>query len=149
MTRPYAVSESDAEYEGTGGTTAALGGWNLAVSPFSDRQAEALQVLEAFATEEVMLTVFELGGYLPPNLELVGEADPAEVGPVARYADVVQSASENAVPRPATDLWPEQSALVYQEVNAAYRGAKDPETAMNDLAEELEQSEAEVTTDGD
>ncbi|OAQ51080.1 sugar ABC transporter substrate-binding protein [Natrinema mahii] len=148
MTRPYAVSESDAEYEGTGGTAAALGGWNLAVSPFSDRQEKALQVLEAFATEEVMLSVFELGGYLPPNLELVGEADPDEVGPVARYADVVQSASENAVPRPATDLWPEQSALVYQEVNAAYRGAKAPAAAMNDLAEELEQSEAEVDTDG-
>ncbi|QCC60686.1 extracellular solute-binding protein [Natrinema thermotolerans] len=149
MTRPYAVSESNAEYQGTGGTTAALGGWNLAVSPFSDRQAEALQVLEAFATEEVMLAVFELGGYLPPNLDLVAEADPDDVGPVARYADVVQLASENAIPRPATDLWPEQSALIYQSVNAAYRGVQSPEAAMNDLAEELEQSEAEVATDGD
>ncbi|MBZ6496675.1 extracellular solute-binding protein [Natrinema longum] len=147
-TRPYAVSQQEAEYEGTGGTVAALGGWNLAVSPFSERQEEALQVLEAFATEEVMLTVFELGGYLPPNLDLVAEADPDEVGPVARYGDVVQRASENAVPRPATDLWPEQSALVYQSVNAAYRGEQSPEVAMSDLAAELEQSEAEVETNG-
>ncbi|QFU83729.1 extracellular solute-binding protein [Natronorubrum aibiense] len=144
MTGPYAVSQEDAEYEGTGGTTAALGGWNLAVSPFSNRQEEALQVLEAFATEEVMLTIFEVGGFLPPNLELVAEADPDDVGPVARYGDVVQSASENAIPRPATDLWPEQSALISQSVNAAYRGEQAPETAMNDLANELEQSEAEV-----
>ncbi|AEH37985.1 extracellular solute-binding protein family 1 [Halopiger xanaduensis SH-6] len=149
MTRPYAVSQEEAEYEGTGGTTAALGGWNLAVSPFSERQEEALQVLEAFANEEVMLTIFQLGGFLPPNLDLVAEADAEEVGPVVRYADVVQSASENAVPRPATDLWPEQSALIYQSVNAAYRGAQSPESAMNDLAQELEQSEAEVGSNGD
>jgi ABC-type glycerol-3-phosphate transport system substrate-binding protein len=148
MTRPYAVTQQEAEYDGTGGTASALGGWNLVVSPFSERQEEALQVLEAFATEEVMLTVFELGGYLPPNLDLVAEASPDEVGPVARYGNVVQWASENAIPRPATDLWPEQSALIYQEVNAAYRGAKPPEAAMNDLARELEQSEAEVTGNG-
>ncbi|MFD1564958.1 extracellular solute-binding protein [Haloarchaeobius amylolyticus] len=148
MTRPYAVSQEEAEYEGTGGTTAALGGWNLAVSPFSNRQEEALQVLEAFATDTVMLSVFELGGFLPPNLELVAEADQSDVGPVARYADVVQSASENAIPRPATDLWPEQSALIYQGINAAYRGVQAPEVAMNDLANELEQSEAEVQANG-
>ncbi|ELY68959.1 extracellular solute-binding protein [Natrinema versiforme] len=148
MTRPYATSAEEAEYEGTGGTVAALGGWNLVVSPFSDRQEEAIQVLEAFASEEVMLTVFELGGFLPPNLDLVEEASTDDVGPVARYGDVVQSASENAVPRPATDLWPEQSALIYQEVNAAYRGAKSPAGAMNDLATELEQSESEVGDNG-
>jgi ABC-type glycerol-3-phosphate transport system substrate-binding protein len=149
MTRPYGVSRREAQYQDVGGTAAALGGWNLAVSPFSNRQAEALQVLEAFANEDVMLTVFELGGFLPPNLELVAEADPSDVGPVARYGDVVQSASENAIPRPATDLWPEQSALIYQEVNAAYRGAKAPEAAMNSLANELEESESEVRSNGD
>ena len=145
MTRPYAVSQQEAQYSDIGGTAAALGGWNLAVSPFSNREEESLQVLEAFANREVMLTVFRLGGFLPPNLELVGDADPSEVGPVARYADVVTSASENAIPRPATDLWPEQSALIYQAVNAAYRGAQAPEAAMNDLANELEQSEVEVS----
>ncbi|WP_254523649.1 extracellular solute-binding protein [Natrinema caseinilyticum] len=148
MTRPYAVTRQEAEYADAGGTAAALGGWNLAVSPFSNRQEEALQVLEAFANEDVMLTVFELGGFLPPNLDLVAEADPSDVGPVARYADVVQSASENAIPRPATDLWPEQSALIFQAVNAAYRGAQAPEAAMNDLEQELEQSESEVQTNG-
>ncbi|MFA9415692.1 extracellular solute-binding protein [Natrinema sp. HArc-T2] len=145
MTRPYAVSRQEAQYSDVGGTAAALGGWNLAVSPFSNREEEALQVLEAFANREVMLTVFRLGGFLPPNLDLVAEADASDVGPVARYADVVTSASENAIPRPATDLWPEQSALIYQAVNAAYRGAQAPEAAMNDLANELEQSESEVS----
>ncbi|WP_049890375.1 extracellular solute-binding protein [Natronorubrum sulfidifaciens] len=149
-TMPYAVSEADAAYEGVGGTTSALGGWHLVVSPYTDRREEALQVLEAFASEEVMLTIFELQGFLPPIIELVTEADEAEIGPIARYTDQVQRASETAIPRPVTDVWPEQSALIYQEVNAALRGAKAPDEAMADLSERLEGSETEVAgQDGD
>ncbi|MXV64412.1 extracellular solute-binding protein [Natronorubrum sp. JWXQ-INN-674] len=144
MTQPYAVSEDEAEHEGVGGTAAALGGWNLTLSPYTDRSEQALEVLEAFTQEEVMLTIFELQGFLPPNLDLLDDADPDEIGPIARYVDQLQMAGENAVPRPVTDVWPEQSALMFQEIHAAYRGAKSPEGAMNDLADRLEQSETEV-----
>ncbi|SEW32220.1 extracellular solute-binding protein [Natrinema salifodinae] len=148
MTRPYAVSQEETEFEGVGGTAAALGGWNLTVSPHTERREEALQVLEAFTAEDVQLTVFELGGFLPPNIDLIEEADPDEIGPSARYTEQLQAAGENAIPRPVTDLWPEQSALIYQEVNAAYRGEKAPETAMSDLEERLQRSEAEVAENG-
>ncbi|ELY29052.1 family 1 extracellular solute-binding protein [Natrialba magadii ATCC 43099] len=144
ITQPYAVSEDEAEFEGVGGTAAALGGWNLTVSPYTDQIDEVLQVLEAFTHDEVMLTIFELQGFLPPNIDLVEEADPDEIGPIARYVDQIQLAGENAVPRPVTDVWPEQSALIFQEVNAAYRGAKSPSEAMEDLAGRLEGSESEV-----
>ncbi|ELY62171.1 extracellular solute-binding protein [Natronolimnohabitans innermongolicus] len=144
MTQPYAVSEDEAEHEGVGGTAAALGGWNLTLSPYTDRAEQALQVLEAFTHDEVMLTIFELQGFIPPNIDLLDEADPDEIGPVARYVDQLQLAGENAVPRPVTDVWPEQSALIFQEVNAAFRGAKSPEDAMTDLADRLEGSETEV-----
>ncbi|WP_436343667.1 extracellular solute-binding protein [Natronorubrum sp. FCH18a] len=143
-TMPTAVSEDEAENEGVGGTTSALGGWNLVVSPYTDRREEALQVLEAFASEEVMLTILELAGFLPPVIELVTEAEEDEIGPIARYTDQVERASENAIPRPVTDVWPEQSALIYQEVNAALRGEKAPDVAMSDLSERLEGSETEV-----
>ncbi|ELZ10391.1 extracellular solute-binding protein [Natrialba aegyptia] len=143
-TQPYAVSEDDAELEGVGGTAAALGGWNLALSPYTDKTEQALQVLEAFTHDEVMLTIFELQGFLPPNLDLVADANPDEIGPVARYVEQIQMAGENAVPRPVTDLWPEQSALIFQEVNAVYRGAKAPTAAMDELASRLERSESEV-----
>ncbi|ELY53952.1 extracellular solute-binding protein [Natronococcus jeotgali] len=149
MTHPYGVPEGESEFEGVGGTSAALGGWNLTVSPHTERRAEALQVLEAFTSEDVQLTIFELGGFLPPNVDLIEEADPDEIGPSARYTEQLRAAGENAVPRPVTDLWPEQSALIYQELNAAYRGAKPPETAMSDLADRLERSEAEVSESDD
>ncbi|WP_247000604.1 extracellular solute-binding protein [Halosolutus gelatinilyticus] len=143
-TTPIGVPQDEAEYPGVGGTASALGGWNLVVSPYTERKEEAFQVLDAFATEEVMLTIFELQGFLPPKIELVTEASEEDVGPLARYSNQIQQASENAIPRPVTDVWPEQSALIYQEVNAAYRGAKSPEAAMSDLANRLERSETEV-----
>ena len=150
MPMPYAVPEDEAEHEGVGGTAAGLGGWHLTLNPNTDRTEEALQVIEAFTNDEVMLTIFELQGFLPPVLELVEEADPDEIGPVARYTEQIQIAGENAVPRPVTDVWPEQSALIYQEVHAAYRGVKSPEAAMGDLTERLERSEADVEdADGD
>ncbi|WP_255191269.1 extracellular solute-binding protein [Natronobeatus ordinarius] len=144
MAMPYAVSEAEAEHEGVGGTAAGLGGWHLTLNPNTDRAEEALQVIEAFTHDEVMLTIFELQGFLPPVLELVEEADPDEIGPVARYTEQIQIAGENAVPRPVTDVWPEQSALIFQEVHAAYRGVKSPEAAMGDLSARLERSEADV-----
>ncbi len=143
-TMPYAVSEDDAEYDGVGGTTSALGGWHLVISPYTDRREQCLEVLEAFTQDEVMLTILELAGFLPPIIELVTEADEDEVGPMARYTDQIERASETAIPRPVTDVWPEQSALIYQEVNAAYRGVKSPQEAMDDLAGQLEGSEVEV-----
>ncbi|AGB37542.1 extracellular solute-binding protein [Natronococcus occultus] len=144
MPMPYGVEEDEAAYDGLGGTAAALGGWHLTLNPASENQEEATQVLEAFATEEVMLTVFEVQGWIPPIVELLEDVDPEEIGPVAEYAETIEIAGENAVPRPVTDIWPEQSAHIYQEVNAAYRGVKSPEEAMADLADRLEASEADV-----
>jgi len=45
------------------------------------------------------------------------------------------------VPRPVTDLWPNQSALVYQEVHDAYTQTKTPTEAMGQLATDLEESD--------
>ncbi|MWV41169.1 extracellular solute-binding protein [Natrialba sp. INN-245] len=144
MPMPYAVLEDESAYEGVGGTAAALGGWHLTLNPNTERDERAVEVLEAFTHDDVMLTIFELQGFLPPILDLVEEADPDEIGPVARYVDQIRIAGENAVPRPVTDVWPEQSALIFQEVHAAYRGAKSPEAAMDDLNGRLERSERDV-----
>ncbi|MDG5820583.1 extracellular solute-binding protein [Natronococcus sp. A-GB7] len=144
MPMPTGVEEGQAEYDGVGGTSAALGGWHLTLNPASENQDEALQVMNAFATEEVMLTVFAVQGWIPPIVELLEEVDPEETGPVAEYAETIRIAGENAVPRPVTDIWPEQSAHIYQEVNGAYRGVKSPEEAMSDLADRLEASEADI-----
>ncbi len=150
MPMPYAVSEDDAEFEGTGGSAHALGGWHLVLNPNTERTEMAVEVIEAFTHEDVMLTIFEALGYIPPEVELLDDVDEDEVGPLARYSDQIQQAADNAIPRPVTDIWPEQSSVMAQEIHAAYRGAKSPEQAMGDLASRLDRSEADVEEqDGD
>ncbi|WP_254767934.1 extracellular solute-binding protein [Salinilacihabitans rarus] len=144
MPVPYGVPEGEAEYEGTGGTAAALGGWHLTVNPHTEKLDRSLQVVEAFTHDEVMLTLFQLIGWLPPKLGLLDEVTPEEAGPVARYVEPIRVAGENAIPRPVTDVWPEQSAVIFQEVHSAYRGVKSPEQAMSDLQTRLEESERDV-----
>ena len=141
MPLPYAVEESEAEYEGAGGSSHALGGWHFTVNPNSDSIDEAVQVLEAFANESVMLEVFELQATLPPDPSVLENADPDAVGPIGDHLDTLAVAGQNTVPRPVTDLWTEQSALVYQEVHDAYTGEKTPEDAMSELESQLESSE--------
>ncbi|WP_058366988.1 extracellular solute-binding protein, partial [Haloparvum sedimenti] len=60
MPMPYGVEASESDYEGLGGSRAALGGWHLTLNTYSQKKDQATQVLEAFANENVMLTLFEL-----------------------------------------------------------------------------------------
>ena len=144
MPMPYGVEEGQGSYQGTGGTNHALGGWHLTVNPNSQRLDDAIQVLEAFANQEVMLTVFSELGNLPPDPSVTQQATEEDVGEIAGFLDTLAVAGENTVPRPVTTAWPDQSPLVSGEVNAAYRGEKSPEQAMSDLKEGLEQIENEV-----
>lgn len=144
MPMPHAVSPEEADAPGTGGPAAALGGWHLTLNPYSDRLERAAQVVEAFASETVMMAVFEQLGYLPPVLELIGDADAETVGATARYAEQIQLAGENAISRPVTDVWPEQAEVIAREIHAAYRGVSAPEQALAGLADRLRRSERAV-----
>ncbi|ELY44094.1 family 1 extracellular solute-binding protein, partial [Natronorubrum bangense JCM 10635] len=125
-------------------------GWHLVLNPNTERSEMALDVIEAFTQDEVMARIFETLSFIPPKVELLDEFDPDETGPVARYSEQIQQAAEDAIPRPVTDVWPEQSSVMAQEIHAAYRGVKSPEEAMGDLNSRLEQSEADVRgQDGD
>lgn len=144
MPMPHAVSTDEAEYPGTGGPAAALGGWHLTLNPHTDKTERAARVVEAFASEEVMLAVFEQLGYLPPDLELIDAADADEIGPMSRYTDQIKIAGEHAISRPVTDVWPEQASVIAREIHAAYRGERAPGRILSDLADRLERSEAAV-----
>jgi len=143
MPMPYGVEEGEGNYEGTGGTSHALGGWHLTVNPNSQRLDDAIAVLEAFANEDVMLTVFEELGNLPPVSSVTQEATEDQVGDLANFLDTFAVAADNTVPRPVTTAWPDESPLISGEVSDAYRGEKSPEDAMADLEEELASIENE------
>jgi ABC-type glycerol-3-phosphate transport system substrate-binding protein len=141
MPLPYGVAEGEGEYEGTGGTSHALGGWHLTINPNSDNLNAAAQVLESFANESVMETLFREGGYIPPVPSVTENADEETAGVMSRFKDTLAVVGQNTVPRPVTVVWPDESPLISDEIHAAYTGDKAPSTAMSDLVGELEDAE--------
>lgn len=144
MPIPYGVEEEEAEYDGTGGPVAALGGWHVAVNPNTEYMAEVLEVVKATMTDEFNLALFELLGQIPPKPDLLETEEAQETPVMGRYMDALQVAGENAMPRPVTEVWPDQSTRIAQEVNSSYSGEKSPENAMADLEEALAEIEGSV-----
>ena len=141
MPIPYGVTPDEANYKGTGGSPSALGGWHVSVNPNTDNQDAALQVLEAMASESFRLVLFENVGWLPPQPELFTNSDFQDIEPVGRYLPQLRIAGENAISRPVTAVWPQESTQIAQEVNAGMSGDKSPQQAMADLESALQSIE--------
>jgi ABC-type glycerol-3-phosphate transport system substrate-binding protein len=143
MPIPYGVTPSEAKYEGTGGPVAALGGWHIALNPNapSEQKQAALQIMRAMQQDQFQLDYMEVLGLLPPKPELFNSDRAANVPILGRYVDQLRVAGENAIPRPVTVVWPQQSGRIAQQVNTAYAQEKTPEQAMADLKGQLESIE--------
>ncbi|WP_247002035.1 substrate-binding domain-containing protein [Halosolutus gelatinilyticus] len=138
MPIPYGVTEDEAAQPGTGGTTAALGGWLTVLNPNSENKADAIEVLRAMMVDEFNLGMFDLWGWVPPKPHLFDTEEAEQVEPMGRYMDTLRVAGENAMPRPVTTVWPDQSQSIAEEVNRAVAGEKSPEDAAADLQNSLE-----------
>jgi ABC-type glycerol-3-phosphate transport system substrate-binding protein len=143
MPIPYGIPASEAEYEGTGGPVAALGGWHLTMNPSAPdlQKRAALQVFQTITQEDFQLNMFGITGWIPPRPSLLSSDEAAEVPVTGRYVEQLRVAGENAVPRPVTEVWPQQSGPVAERVNAAYAGDSSPEDAMAELASTLQEIE--------
>ncbi|WP_459810209.1 substrate-binding domain-containing protein [Halopiger thermotolerans] len=141
MPIPYGVPEEEAAQPGTGGTTAALGGWHVVLNPNSERKEEALEVIRATMTDQFNLGMFELWGWIPPKPGLFDAEEVQQADPMGNYMDTLRVAGENAMPRPVTQVWTNQSSLIAEEVNLAVAGDKAPDQAAADLQSGLEEIE--------
>jgi len=146
MPVPYAVSQEDSPYESIGGSTSALGGWHLTLNPNAtgSRKRAALQLFKALQVDEVRLRMFEIGGWTPPIADLINTERTRELELIGRYVDSLQVAGENALPRPVTSVWPQESSQIAKEVNASLRQQKTPTKAMSDLKESIESIESQA-----
>jgi ABC-type glycerol-3-phosphate transport system substrate-binding protein len=145
MPVPYA-NEEGTYYEGIGGSTSALGGWHLAINPNSSdlKQQAAAHFLSVITQSQVQRDMFEIGGWIPPVPDEVATEQTRQLDVIGRYVDTLRVAGENALPRPVTIVWPQQSTQIAKEVNASLRQQKSPTQAMEDLASSLEQIESSV-----
>ncbi|WP_368277065.1 extracellular solute-binding protein [Halorussus halobius] len=141
MPIPYAVTEDEAQYPGTGGPVAALGGWHMTMNPNSTKQEAALEVLDAMMADSFRLALFEIVGWIPPAPDLL-ETDQAQQVPVmGDYLTPIRVAGENAISRPVTPVWPQESQRIAQQVNSALSEGGTPEQAMSQLEGQLQQIE--------
>ena len=144
MPVPYGVTAENARYEGTGGPTSALAGWNNTINPNSPNIEASIQVLLALMDENVQLTILEEAGLLPPRRSLFQSRRARNVPVIGRYLDTLRVAGQNAIPRPVTVVWPQESARIAQQVNGAYSQGGNPQQAMTQLRSQLRQIEASV-----
>jgi ABC-type glycerol-3-phosphate transport system substrate-binding protein len=143
MPIPYGVTAEEAEYPMTGGPVAALGGWHMTMNPNATSQSKqaAVQVLRAMMTESFKLDMFQIIGWIPPEPALLDSSEASEVDVIGRYLQQLKVAGENAIPRPVTVVWPQQSGRIASRVNAAYAREQTPEDAMSELKSQLQQIE--------
>jgi len=141
MPIPYAVSESEAEFQGTGGSTSALGGWHVTANPNSEKLDAVRQVMEATMVPEVQLSLFEIEGWLPPRSELFNSDQAQNVDPTGQYLDTLRVAGENTMARPVTSVWSDQSSVIAEQANRVVAQNVSAAEGMTTLQSELEDIE--------
>ena len=141
MPIPYAVTEQQSQYQNIGGPVAALGGWHNVINPYSDKIDQSVQVLEAMAKPSFKFKLFELLGYIPPEPALLQSRRARQVPIIGNYVEQLRIAGENAIPRPVTVVWPQQSTKIAQIVNSSYSGGVAPEQAMATLQSQIKEIE--------
>lgn len=141
MPIPYGVKAEEAQYPRTGGPVAALGGWHMTVNPNSQKIDMATQVLEAMLQKSFKLKLFETIGWIPPEPKLLESEEAKSIPIVGRYIDALRVAGQNAVPRPATAVWPLESTKIAQRVHSALAGEAGSKEALDALKSDLEQIE--------
>lgn len=121
-----------------------LGGWQLAVSQYSQNIPAAVALVDYLASYEGQKFRALAGGYNPTIQALYEDAELLESSPLfERIGDVLNY----TVPRPSTvtgDAYGRVSELYSGAVHAVLRGQLDARTAMEDLEFELEDLMAEV-----
>jgi len=141
MPLPYGV---EGEKQGLGGSTAALGGWHMAMNPNSQNKEAVLEVIETGTKEAVQLGLFEIAGWLPPQPDLYDSQKARGVKPSGDYLDTLRFAGETSIARPVTVAWPDESSQIAQEANAAASQNKTPQQAMNALKQSLQRIENQI-----
>jgi ABC-type glycerol-3-phosphate transport system substrate-binding protein len=143
MPIPYAVPESEAAQPGTGGTTAALGGWHMTVNPNSQDTDAVVEVIRAAMQPDFQLTLLSIQGWLPPRPELFTSQEARNVDVVGRYMDTLQVAGNNTMPRPVTAVWSDQSSDISEQANRAVGQETSSADAMATLEAALESTESQ------
>ena len=111
-----------------------IGGWNVAVSSFTEHPDEAFEFL-AFITDERSLKLRAIeGAYLPTRRSTYEDSEVLEANPhFARFFEVFR----NTRNRPRSPHYPRASDVIQENVHGALAGEIDPRPAARAIVSEL------------
>jgi multiple sugar transport system substrate-binding protein len=124
------------EYGGNPGA-GVLGGYNLAISAFSENPEGALAFAN-FATSPEAQVIQASKASLPAVVTDV-YSDP-QVKKALPFADELLQAVEQAKPRPVTPVYPQVSEAIYNNVFAVLQGEMTPDEAATTMNDEIQQA---------
>jgi multiple sugar transport system substrate-binding protein len=114
-----------------------LGGYDLAISAYSENAEGALAFIE-FATTPEQQIIQATEASLPPVLTEVYDAQ--EVQEALPFATELRDAVAQAEPRPVTPVYPQVSEAIYTNVYAALQGNKSPDQAAQDMNDGIQEA---------
>jgi multiple sugar transport system substrate-binding protein len=112
-----------------------LGGYDLAISAYSENAEGALAFVE-FATTPEQQAIQATEASLPPVLTDV--YDDPQVTDALPFAAELRDAVRQAAPRPVTPVYPQVSEAIYTNVYAALQGDKSPDQAAQDMNADIQ-----------
>jgi multiple sugar transport system substrate-binding protein len=112
-----------------------LGGFNIAVSKFSDSGDLAFDAAECLANEDHQALAAELGG-LPPTTESVYQNP--KVKKAFPFADLLRESIDNAGPRPVTPAYSDISLAIQKTFHPPE--SVDPDTIVSKLRDRIEKA---------
>ncbi len=122
----------------SGDGAATLGGWQMAVSKYSEHPEVAADVLRMFCSAKSQKMNAVKGSYNPTIKSLYSDQEVLDAVP---FFDRLYDVFINAVARPSTVTAPhyaETSRIFYTNVHGVLTGEQDAETALNIMERELE-----------
>jgi trehalose/maltose transport system substrate-binding protein len=124
---------------GYGGKKASgvIGGYNLAISAYSDEPEAALEFAD-FITQPEPQRIMASKASLPPTLSQTYE-DPT-VQKALPFALDLRKAVEQAQPRPASPVYTQISEAIYKNVYAALSGQTSPNSAVSTMSSQIDKA---------
>ena len=120
--------------DGAGAST--LGGYNNAISVFSENKATAVDFVQYIISEEVQMGFAQAS--FPPVLASI--YDNADLQAEFPYMTALKVALDNAKPRPVTPFYPAVSKAVQDNTHAALKNEKSVDQATTDMAAAIQQA---------
>jgi multiple sugar transport system substrate-binding protein len=131
----YTVSPMPAAGGGTGRSTAALGGGQLAINAYTESPDAAYRLIAYLTAPEQMLERAQAVGQYPTRPALYDDARLRSA--LAIPLDQARRAIESATPRPVTPIYTELSEILQIELHRALVGQAEPRAALDAAASRI------------